>query len=364
MHKVVTEKKTYYYAYKGGPRIHSAPGTKAFDREVKMALRERDAGGIDTLDDLLKAWIVSAQYKALKPNTRVFYNKAIDDILDEWSGAKLAMFGQKGARSTLLEWRDEIADEGNQRTADRNLQTLRTVFNFALDREFLSHNPLARYKAISKVNRRDMIWTDADVAKFLATANQQMANAFRLALLTGQRKGDLLNLKWSQIIDGAIRITQQKTGAMVAIPVEGELADLLNSIERVGEYVLVNTAGERWKNFSTSWYHARKAAGIEGLRFHDLRGTWIHRAYRDGWSITQIAAVSGHSEKDAEQVIRSAYLPRSSGSDRVQKQLNVNQSGSNFTKTVAQDIEKYEEKLESRSVFSPYKINVLYDLKG
>lgn len=364
MHKVKHDKKTYYYAYKGGPRIMAEFGTKAFERELKMALRERDASGLDTLDDLLRAWMMSSAFKRLRPETQKFYRKAIDDILDEWSGAKLAMFDQKGARSALMDWRDEIADGGTPRIADRNLQTLRTAFNFAHDREYITHNPLMRYKALAKVSRRDVVWTDADVEAFLAHANGQMAVAFKLGLLTGQRKGDLLNLKWSQIIDGAIRITQSKTGAMVAIPVEGELADLLNSIERVGEYVLVNTHGQRWKNFSTSWWQTCKAAGIKGLRFHDLRGTWIHRAYRDGWSITQIAAVSGHSEKDAEQVIRSAYLPRSAGVDRAEKLLEESQKRSNFTQTVAQDIEKYEEKLDSRSVFSPYKINVLYDFKG
>lgn len=326
---------TYVYAWKGGPRIHSPIGSKAFDRELKRALRERGADRVDTIEGLIRAFMKTATWGSMKPNSRLFYNAAFNDIIDEWGEAPLSLFEERGARGTLLEWRDEIVSDGTPKVADRNLSTLRTLFNFAIDREHMMVNPLARYKPAAGESRRDVIWSDEAVEAFLSAANEPIARAFRLALLTGQRKGDLLKLRWSNIVDGAIRLTQEKTGARVAIPVEGELADLLDSIERVSDYILVTEKGEPWRCIKNEYQKALKAAGLSGLRFHDLRGSFIHRCYRDGMSISDIAVMSGHSEANAEAIIRSAYLPRTAGQDRVMSRQKL-------TQKVAQDIENYQ----------------------
>ncbi len=39
-----------------------------------------------------------------------------------------------------------------------------------------------------------------------------------LAVVTGQRVGDLCRMKWSDINDGHLHIGQSKTGAKIAIP--------------------------------------------------------------------------------------------------------------------------------------------------
>ena len=49
-------------------------------------------------------------------------------------------------------------------------------------------------------------------------------------------------------------------------------------------------------------------AAIGELHFHDLRGTFVTEAYRKGASIAEIADITGHSEKDAERIIRKHYL--------------------------------------------------------
>jgi integrase len=37
-----------------------------------------------------------------------------------------------------------------------------------------------------------------------------------------------------------------------------------------------------------------QALGIRGLRFHDLRHEGISRLFERGWSVAEVAAVSGH----------------------------------------------------------------------
>jgi integrase len=51
-------------------------------------------------------------------------------------------------------------------------------------------------------------------------------------------------------------------------------------------------------------------AGIDGLTFHDLRGTAVVRLAIAGASVVQIAAVTGHSLKDVEGILDAHYLGR------------------------------------------------------
>jgi integrase len=75
-----------------------------------------------------------------------------------------------------------------------------------------------------------------------------------------------------------------------------------------------------WKSgFKASWGAAIKDAGIAGVTFHDVRGTFITLAYRAGVAIKDIAEASGHAEKECERVIRQHYL--ASGADEVIQKL-------------------------------------------
>lgn len=67
--------------------------------------------------------------------------------------------------------------------------------------------------------------------------------------------------------------------------------------------------------FKKSWGTAVRQAGISGVTFHDLRGTFITLASRAGVAIKDIAEASGHDEKECERVIRQHYL--ASGADEV-----------------------------------------------
>jgi hypothetical protein len=55
---------------------------------------------------------------------------------------------------------------------------------------------------------------------------------------------------------------------------------------------------------------ACERAGVDGLTFHDLRGTAVVRLAIAGASVPQIAAVTGHSLKDVEAILDAHYLGR------------------------------------------------------
>jgi integrase len=99
---------------------------------------------------------------------------------------------------------------------------------------------------------------------------------------------------------------------------------LLAGIKRTSVNVLTNSLGRPWSAsaFRAAFIKTCRKAGISGLHFHDLRGTFIARQYGAGESISDIAAISGHSERNAEQVIRKNYMPRTANVVRMERRMN------------------------------------------
>ena len=109
------------------------------------------------------------------------------------------------------------------------------------------------------------------------------------------------------------------------VKVAQELKALLDAQTRTAVTILTNRSGAPYKEgFRSSWAKAAEAAGVKGVTFHDLRGTFITLAHRNGASIREIAEVSGHTEKDAEAIIRKHYL---AGDSAVTKLENRNKKG-------------------------------------
>jgi integrase len=173
-------------------------------------------------------------------------------------------------------------------------------------------NPLEKIGRISDGSRRNAVWTDYQMASLLFTASSKLRLALLLARWTGQRQGDLLRLTWTAYDGTHIKLRQGKSGALVRIRVHSELKAALDGAKREAVTILTTTRRDPtpWTadGFRASWAGACERAGVEGVTFHDLRGTFVTLAYRNGSSIKEIAEITGHSERDAETIIRKHYL--------------------------------------------------------
>jgi len=98
-----------------------------------------------------------------------------------------------------------------------------------------------------------------------------------LAVNTGQRQGHLLRLPWSAYDGATIKLRQRKNGAYVPIPVADALKNALDAAPRRSPIMLTNSGGKPWSEsgFQSAWGKATTRAGIQGLTFHDLRGTAV-----------------------------------------------------------------------------------------
>ena len=309
---------TYYYAWRGGPRINAAPGSRAFGIEFHRLTRAReDAPGKGNVAELIREYLKSQAYRKLRPSTQKSYDWAIRKIEDEFFDLPIRALGEKGSRKFLLEWRDSMAE--TPRAADMVMAVLSKIIAFAVDNEDIPKHPLEKIEKLASSSRKDNIWSDAQIAAFKAKAPARMVLALELARWTGQRQGDLLKLTWSAYDGTHITLRQSKTGARVRVKVAQELKALLDAQEKTAVTILTNRSGLPYKEgFRSSWAKACELAGVSGVTFHDLRGTFITLAHREGASIKEIAEVSGHSEKDAEAIIRKHYLAGDSAVTRLE----------------------------------------------
>jgi integrase len=303
------ERATYYYAWRGGPSMKAEPGTDAFVAEYARLNRTRpNAPGKGTVAELIRGYVASEAYKSRKETTRKSYDWAIDRIEAEYLDMPLTMVNRKGFRKDVMKWRDENFAE-TPRAADLIVSVFGMILAFGVDREDLERNPLAGVSKLANSTRRDIIWTDKQVAQFKAKAPARMVLALELARWTGQRQGDLLRLTWSAYDGEYLTLRQSKTGASVRVKVADELKTLLDSQKRTAVTILTNRSGRPYREgFRASWRKAMAAAKVTGVTFHDLRGTFITLAHRENVSIKEIAEVSGHTERDAERIIRKHYL--------------------------------------------------------
>lgn len=313
----------YFYAWRGGPRIEADPKDKrAFAAEFFRLTRARDeALGTGRIPELVRSYLKSPAYTKLKPATQESYKAAIDEIEAEFFGLELSAVSEPGARRLFIEWRDGFAE--TPRKADMLLTVLARMFSYALDLEMITRNPLEKVGKLSDGTRRDAIWSDAQIAAFNTKAHPKLKLAMELARWTGQRQGDLLRLTWTAYDGTHITLRQSKTGQMVRVKVYSELKTLLDATKREAVTILTTTRKKAtpWTGdgFRASWAAVCADAKVTGVTFHDLRGTFVTLAYRHHKaSIRDIAEVTGHSERDAEAIIRKHYLAGDSVIERLE----------------------------------------------
>lgn len=299
---------TYYYAWRGGPRIKSKPGTKAFTQEFVRLTKDRPAETTDqTIGHLLKDYLASADFQKLRPSTKRDYERIAGAIRVKFGAFPLAALAAKGARKVFLGWRDTMRDA--PRSADMHIVVLARLFSWAKDREEISRNPLEGVEKLHSGSRKDKVWMPSQLDLLLTKATPHIVAVAKVALWTMQRQGDVLTMPTIAYDGGRLWITQGKTGERVCVRPAEEIVPLLDAAKD-RQRILVNSYGQNWTSsgFRASWRRELKRLKITGVTFHDLRGTGITYAYVNGMDIERIAEISGHSKAECEAIIRKNYL--------------------------------------------------------
>jgi integrase len=211
----------------------------------------------------------------------------------------------------------DMSDTPNM--ANRVLSVLRTVFAYAVEWQEVDSNPCIGIKRHDEAKRGRYI-TDDEYARLKACANPRLQVIMDILYLTGQRIGDVLAIKRSDLGPDGISFVQEKTGAKLLVKWTPELraaVERANTLTGnvVGMYLFRSRArGGKPPGYMVirdHWQEAYKAAGIDDVHIHDLRAKSLTDAKRQGKDAQMLA---GHtSEAMTDRYIRLREVPMVDG---------------------------------------------------
>ncbi|MCK0206840.1 site-specific integrase [Starkeya koreensis] len=144
----------------------------------------------------------------------------------------------------------------------------------------------------------------------------ETAAALRLLIFTGARLREILHLEWSavDVERGLLRLRDSKTGPKVIV-LNAPARAVLVGLPRVGRYVIPGdistgpdgrTIEKPRADLKRPWALVCKAAGLSGLRIHDLRHSFASVGAGEGHGLAIVGKLLGHAQARTTQ--RYAHL--------------------------------------------------------
>lgn len=205
-------------------------------------------------------------------------------------------------------------------TVVRYMAALSVALNVAMrEWEWLDDSPMRKVSKPRQPRGRERWLTDDERGKLLAACEESSSRYLYpvvvLALSTGMRAGEIMNLRWPQIdlVRGQILLTETKNGCSRAVPLAGHaLAQIeeLGKVRRIGTNLVFPGADiEKPVDLKKPWTTAVRKAKLTDFRFHDLRHSAASYLAMNGASTIEIAAILGH--KTLAMVKRYSHLANS-----------------------------------------------------
>ena len=138
----------------------------------------------------------------------------------------------------------------------------------------------------------------------------------QMLLLTGQRKSEVTNMKWSDVdLDEKVwRLAREQTKADRShdVPLSPMAVDLLSKLPRINdsEYVFTSDGTRPFNGFSKAKVRLDKMSRTNGWRLHDLRRTvGTNMTEHLGVPVFTVARVLNHAEGGVTKIYaRASYL--------------------------------------------------------
>lgn len=206
--------------------------------------------------------------------------------------------------------REKLAEGWKNATVNRTLELLRAVLRKAVNEwEWLDRAPHVRM--LKEPTRRIRFLTREEAQRLLAALPPHLADMAAFSLATGLRAANVTGLEWSQIDTERklawVHPDQAKARRAIAVPLNGEALAIV--LKRKGTHAthVFSYRGKVITQVSTkAWYGALKRAGIENMRWHDLRHAWASFHMQAGTPLFALQEMGGW--ESAEMVRRYAHL--------------------------------------------------------
>jgi integrase len=300
--------------FKGGP-LPGAIGSTEFNEayaaymEARPAPLARPTPGAGSFAAMVATYYESVEFVNLKPSSRRAYRSALDPLKRD--------HGHRSANDMPREKILKIIEEIGTRApgmANFTQSVLHKVFAVAVERGVIKTSPLTKRMVAYKGGTRHS-WTDEELVQFEDRwpVGSRERLVFALLFYTGQRGGDVVRMSRRDIVNGHVKVKQDKTGAELNIPIHPDLAAVIKATPSKGLTLIGDENGRPIKRprLTALMREATKAAGLPNRCVpHGLRKAVLRVMAEKGASARQLASVSGHkTTKELDRYTAAADQP-------------------------------------------------------
>jgi len=232
--------------------------------------------------------------KYLKEHSHSRDPRTVKTLLTVFSGYMISQVTTK----FIAEYKSMRLKSVKPATVYQELALLRRMFNVAIrEWEWCKDNPVSRLSfSVGNRNARDR-WLTVEEEKSLldkATNPVWLKALIMVALHTGMRRGEILDLIWQNVdlLKRVIRVVKSKNGEKRTIPMSNTLFTMFKSMN------VRDISGRVFPISGSSLRHAFdkivEKACIEDFRFHDLRHTFATRLVQNGVDLYKVKELLGH----------------------------------------------------------------------
>lgn len=282
-------------------------GRPSGERDFAKFVGDPDAKGFEFEEGTFLAWA--------KENKRSWRNDVsrVKALLQQFRGKTFAQISplaiekyKSNRRKSAVEFKHKPARERSLASVNRELELLSRIFTRAIELKLTANNPCDQVKLFELSNKRRRYLLDEEEPRLLAACEGTLAHLRRMivvAIRTGMRRGDQLNLRKRQVDfqRGVIWVPNAKTGKEYSLNMSAELREIMLGLVRenpASEYVFANPAtGKPYLDLKKGFAAACSKAGITDLHWHDLRHTFGTRLAEAGYSEATIAELMGHADR-------------------------------------------------------------------
>lgn len=280
-----------------------------------------------TLADLIDRYIKNdlPQRKSYHQNFEMqiswWKNKIGAYLLSDIAPALLSEYKEKLQKEIYkvkeLEDGTKVEKHRSNATVNRYMAAISIVLTKAV-REYgwIEENPMLKVTKKTESRGRERYLSEEEHAALLKACSEASNPLINLlvviALSTGARFSEIVNLKWENVNlkDKVFYFMNTKNGDNRAIPISSTAYNLLQKHSKVRKinsgYVFARPDGKKPLHLRHQWDEAIKRAGLEGFRFHDLRHTAASYLAMNGATLVEISEILGH--KTMQMVKRYSHL--------------------------------------------------------
>lgn len=269
--------------------------TKANTYEAEVRFKKTRGGARKrtrvTVDKALGIYWTHAEHLPSAPT--------IDYQLANWGKALgrdtlLHTIGNADVAQAIARFRARMADS----STNRHLTLLRAVINRAAKAwdvdvpriDWLAHR-------LKEPPPRDRVLPDAAAPRLITAAAPHLRPIILFALLTGLRRGNVSALDWSDVNMRARTVTLVvKGGKRQSVKLSDDAMFLLAGLKPKGKGPVFLYKGHRVREWKRAWETAKRRAGLDDFRWHDLRHTFASWQRQGGVDLGLVQEALGHSD--------------------------------------------------------------------